>query len=90
MLDKDFKAWLIEINTNPCLDTSCIILKHLIPKLLDDTFKICVDPLFPPPYPIAQFKKYKMEENYFKNNGYELIFDETEDLFYLEKYLRRR
>ena len=26
MIDKDFKAWLIEINTNPCLETSCPLL----------------------------------------------------------------
>jgi tubulin monoglycylase TTLL3/8 len=61
MIDSNFKVWLIEINTNPCLETSSPILKYLIPKLLDDTFKICIDPIFPPPYPILQFKNYKWE-----------------------------
>lgn len=31
MIDRDFKVWLIEINTNPCLETSSPILSRLIP-----------------------------------------------------------
>lgn len=26
MIDRDFKPWLIEINTNPCLDCVCPLL----------------------------------------------------------------
>lgn len=26
MIDMDFKPWLIEINTNPCLEMSCPVL----------------------------------------------------------------
>jgi len=26
MIDEDFKVWLIEVNTNPCLELSCGIL----------------------------------------------------------------
>ena len=31
MIDEDFKVWLIECNTNPCLETGCPILSRLIP-----------------------------------------------------------
>lgn len=32
MIDEDLKVYLIEVNTNPCLDTSpCGLLKRLIP-----------------------------------------------------------
>lgn len=32
MIDEDLKVYLIEVNTNPCLDTSpCSLLKRLIP-----------------------------------------------------------
>lgn len=31
MIDENFETWLIEINTNPCLDTSSPILARLIP-----------------------------------------------------------
>lgn len=34
MIDEDYKVWLIEINTNPCLELSCGILDRLIPHLL--------------------------------------------------------
>jgi len=79
MIDCNFKFWLIEINTNPCLETSCPLLKTLIPQILDDTFKICLDPLFLPPYPIMKFKNYTTLKDYYKNNNFELMFDDTED-----------
>ncbi|CAD8195618.1 unnamed protein product [Paramecium octaurelia] len=46
MLDESLKPWLIEINTNPCLEESSPLLKELIPKMIDDAFKIVIDPLF--------------------------------------------
>ena len=38
MLDDDFKPYLIEINTNPCLDTSSTILARLIPQMIEQAF----------------------------------------------------
>jgi hypothetical protein len=36
MIDDDCKVYLIEVNTNPCLDISpCSLLKRLIPTVLD-------------------------------------------------------
>lgn len=35
MIDQNFKFYLIEINTNPCLDTSSPILLRLIPSMID-------------------------------------------------------
>lgn len=34
MIDSNFKPWLIEINTNPCLELSCPILERLIPSMV--------------------------------------------------------
>jgi tubulin--tyrosine ligase/tubulin polyglutamylase TTLL9 len=34
MLDTAFALWLIEINTNPCLEESSPLLAKLIPRLL--------------------------------------------------------
>jgi len=39
--------WLIEANTNPCLDEASPILKTLLPRMLDDAFKIVLDPFLP-------------------------------------------
>jgi len=47
ILDSDFNTWLIEVNTNPCLEESSKLLKMLIPRMVDDAFKLTVDVLFP-------------------------------------------
>jgi len=44
MLDSDLNLSLIEVNTNPCLETSCMLLQRIIPSVLDQTFKVAVDP----------------------------------------------
>lgn len=31
MIDEDFKTYLIEVNTNPCMETSSSLLSRLIP-----------------------------------------------------------
>lgn len=35
MLDENLQLYLIEVNTNPCLETPCLLLQRLIPQLLD-------------------------------------------------------
>ena len=88
MIDKNFKVWLIEINTNPCLETSSPILRNVVSQLLDHSFKICIDPLFPPPWPMKKFGRYNTMNNYWRDNLYTLIFDETEDCAELQGYLK--
>ena len=39
MLDETFKLSLIEVNTNPCLETESPLLARIIPELIDNTFK---------------------------------------------------
>lgn len=39
MIDEEFNVWLIEVNTNPCLDLSCSFLARIIPSLLESTIK---------------------------------------------------
>lgn len=34
MIDSDFNLWLIEINSNPCLEESSRLLRHLIPRMI--------------------------------------------------------
>ena len=46
MIDCNFKVWLIEVNTNPCLEESSLILENLLPRMLDDTFKLTIDQIF--------------------------------------------
>eukprot|EP00397_Hematodinium_sp_SG-2012_P005935 GEMP01005960.1.p1 GENE.GEMP01005960.1~~GEMP01005960.1.p1 ORF type:complete len:354 (+),score=48.12 GEMP01005960.1:1005-2066(+) len=46
MLDEEGEIFLIEVNSNPCLEQSSAMLSDLIPRMLDEMFKICIDPSF--------------------------------------------
>lgn len=48
MIDEKLHPWLIEINTNPCLEESNQLLRMLVPRMLDDAFKLTLDVVFPP------------------------------------------
>jgi hypothetical protein len=48
MIDYELKPWLIEVNTNPCLEESNKLLGMLVPRMLDDAFRMTLDVLFPP------------------------------------------
>ena len=37
MIDSDYKLYLIEINTNPCLELSCPLLSAIIPRFIENT-----------------------------------------------------
>jgi hypothetical protein len=47
ILDEDFNVWLIEVNTNPCLEEASPLLEMLLPRMLDDAFSLTIDVLFP-------------------------------------------
>ena len=49
MIDTNLKVWLLEENTNPALEICCSLLSKIIPGLIDNVFRIAVDPIFPPP-----------------------------------------
>lgn len=39
MIDEDMKPWLIEVNTNPCLELSSPYLARLIPAMIENSIK---------------------------------------------------
>lgn len=49
MIDAKFHPWLIEINTNPCLELNSPVLMEVIPKMVENALKIGLDTIFPPP-----------------------------------------
>jgi hypothetical protein len=55
ILDEDFNQWLIEVNTNPCIEESSNILKVYLPRMIEDMLQLTVDVLFPK----SSIKKYK-------------------------------
>lgn len=77
MFDEDFKTYLIEVNTNPCLELGSPLLARLIPNMLENALRLVVDPLFPPPENFSQ--KKSMVNDICPDNKYELVFDEKVD-----------
>jgi hypothetical protein len=43
MIDDEFRPYLIEVNTNPCLELSSPLLARLIPNMLENALKIGLD-----------------------------------------------
>jgi D-alanine-D-alanine ligase-like ATP-grasp enzyme len=43
MVDDEFRPYLIEVNTNPCLELSSPLLARLIPNMLENALKIGLD-----------------------------------------------
>jgi hypothetical protein len=48
MVDEDLRTWLIEVNVNPSLSVANEYLEKLLPRMVDDMFKLVLDPSFPP------------------------------------------
>lgn len=86
MLDEDFKVYLIEVNTNPCLELSSPLLARLIPGALENALKLVIDPLFSPPEGFSNKKAYVGESC--PETRYSLIYDEMIDKPVLEELMR--
>lgn len=46
IIDEQLNTILIEVNTNPALDESNNLLRKLIPRMIDDTLNVVMDPIF--------------------------------------------
>jgi hypothetical protein len=74
MIDQNFKVYIIECNTNPSLELSCPLMARIIPAMLDNVFRVVVDPLFPPPD--FNMAKKNLMHDILPINKLELVFDE--------------
>lgn len=87
MLDRDFKVYLIEANTNPWLELPWPLLTRVISGMLDNSFRIAIDPLFPP----NDFSFWcKRTAALPAETKYELILDENFDGKELEELLKKQ
>jgi len=76
MIDEDMNPWLIEVNTNPCLELASPYLSRLIPSMLENAIKVAVDPIFPPP-PMPNSRRHQIPDAI--DNRFELVFNERDD-----------
>ena len=75
MFDVNFQPYLLEINTNPGLEISSPLIAMLIPRLIDDAFKLTIDKVFL----LSHNNLERMRKNPFKVGGY----DDDENMFEL-------
>ena len=50
IIDNDFKPWILEINNNPGLCISSPVIKKIIPRMMDDAFRLTIDKVFETKY----------------------------------------
>ena len=86
MIDENQKVWLIEVNTNPCLELSSSLLSRLIPALIENVVKIAIDPIFPAPE-WSHSRKGQIPD--FSENKFELVFNESKDGEALKQVLKQ-
>ena len=70
MLDIDLNPFLIEINTNPGLEISSPLINKLVPRLIDDAFRLTIDVDYETIY---SKQRYDIDGNYispFHVDGY--------------------
>lgn len=80
MIDEDLKVYLIECNTNPCLELSCPLLARIIPAMLDSALRLALDPLFQPRTDSSAGRKNANTlPEILPINKFELVFDERLD-----------
>jgi hypothetical protein len=81
MIDANLDVWLIEINSNPCLELSCPLLASLIPKMVENALELTLDAMFPPPVRYSPKGVHYFKELE-KENKFELVYDERTERLY--------
>lgn len=71
LLDDELKPWLLEVNTNPCLELASSHLTRIIPNMIENALRIAVDPLFLEPKSYLRHIKSSLD---LVENKFELIF----------------
>ena len=77
IIDNEFNPWLLEINNNPGLAISSSVIEKIIPRMLDDAFRLTIDKIFETKYDYTCIEddcKYKSK---YKIDG----FSDEENVF---------
>ena len=80
IIDNEFKPWILEINNNPGLGISSPVIEKIIPRMLDDAFRLTIDKIFETKYDEIcmnenwKYKsKYKIDGLNDDDNGFEFL-----------------
>ena len=80
MLDKDLNPFLIEVNTNPGLEISSPLISKLVPRMIDDAFRLTIDKIFGINYTEDVYENGKFKSP-FHVDGYsdeEILYDKID------------
>ena len=75
MFDENYNPFLLEVNTNPGLEISSPLIEMLIPRMIDDAFKITIDQIFI----LSKNNIENMKQNPYKVDNY----DDNENMWEL-------
>ena len=78
IIDNKFKTWILEINNNPGLGISSPVIEKLVPRMLDDAFRLTIDNVFETVYDESVFDK---EKNVYRSKYHLDGFDDNENVF---------
>ena len=91
MMDEDKNVYLIEINTNPGLEISSPLISKLVPRMIDDAFRLTIDKVYETEYSEDRYR-YNSDTNTneyispFHVDGY----DDSENMFKFLGTISRR
>ena len=77
IVDNEFRPWILEINDNPGLCISSPVIAKIIPRMLDDAFRLTIDVVFNTKYSPECFDSRKRYKSKFKLDG----FTDNENIF---------
>ena len=77
IIDNDFKPWILEINNNPGLCISSPVIKKLVPRMVDDAFRLTIDKVFETRYDPEVIDKDGKYKSKYKLDG----FTDEENIF---------
>ena len=77
IIDNDFKPWILEINDNPGLCISSPVIEKLVPRMMDDAFRLTIDKVFNTKYAPGCFDEKGNYKSKFRLDG----FNDNENIF---------
>lgn len=70
LVDSNMDTWLLEVNSNPCLEETSPLLERIVPRMINDALKLTIDQIFLPKRGMAFYDKNEL--NVFDVPGYDL------------------
>ena len=77
IIDNDFNPWILEINNNPGISISSPVIAKIIPRMMDDMFRLTIDKIFNTRYAKECFDENGNYKSKYKLDGY----NDNENIF---------